>query len=147
MSTTTSKARHPGRLPGRFNDLMAMLPPRVIRDETDYDNAIEMIEKLTSIPALTNGQGEYLETLSVLVEAYEAEHHAIDTSHITPREMVVYLCEQNDMTASALGGLLGNRSLGSKLLRGEREPSKAHIRILCERFKVTADLFLATDAC
>ena len=57
MSTTTSKARHPGRLPGRFNDLVAMLPPRVIRDETHYDNAIEMIEKLTSIPALTNGQG------------------------------------------------------------------------------------------
>ena len=49
------------------------------------------------------------------------------------------------MTASALGGLLGNRSIGSKLLRGERELSKAHIRRLCERFKVSADLFLAAD--
>ena len=146
MSTTANKTYPPGRLPGRFNDLVAMLPPRVIRDETDYDNAIEMIDRLTSIPTLTKGQGEYVETLSVLVEDYEREHDAIDTSHITPREILAYLCEQNEMTASALGRLLGNRSIGSKLLRGERELSKAHIRTLCDRFKVSADLFLAPDA-
>lgn len=146
MSTTAHKTSRPGRLPGRFNDLMAMLQPRVIGDETDYDNAIEMIDRLTSIPTLTKGQGEYLETLSVLVEDYERGRYAIDTSHITPREILGYLCEQNDMTASALGRLLGNRSIGSKLLRGERELSKAHIRTLCDRFKVSADLFLARDA-
>jgi antitoxin component HigA of HigAB toxin-antitoxin module len=50
--------------------------------------------------------------------------------------------EQNDMTASDLGKLLGNRSLGSKILRGERELSKQHFRILTERFKVDAGLFL-----
>jgi antitoxin component HigA of HigAB toxin-antitoxin module len=46
------------------------------------------------------------------------------------------------MTASDLGELLGNRSLGSKVLRGERELSKTHLRILAERFKVDAGLLL-----
>lgn len=143
--TIANKTSRPGRLPGRFKDLIAMLPPCIVRDESDYDNAIEMIDRLTSIPTLTKGQAEYLETLSVLVEAYEREHHAIETSHISPREILAYLCEQNAVNASALGELLGNRSIGSKLLRGERELSKTHIRRLCERFKVSADLFLARD--
>jgi hypothetical protein len=42
----------------------------------------------------------------------------------------------------SLGALLGNRSLGSKILRGERELSKTHLRILADRFKVEAGLFL-----
>lgn len=46
------------------------------------------------------------------------------------------------MTASDLGNLLGSRSLGSKILRGERELSKTHLRMLAERFKVDAGLFL-----
>lgn len=48
------------------------------------------------------------------------------------------------MTATDLSRLLGDesRSLGSRILRGERELSKAHIKALCKRFAVSADLFL-----
>jgi HTH-type transcriptional regulator/antitoxin HigA len=77
-----------------------------------------------------------------LVGAYEDVHHAIDTSDISGLDSLKYLLEQNSMTASDLGNLLGNRSLGSKILRGERELSKAHLRILADRFKVDAGLFL-----
>jgi len=54
------------------------------------------------------------------------------------------LLEANDMSASDLSNLLGDRSrsLGSRVLRGERELSKAHIRALCERFAVSAELFV-----
>jgi HTH-type transcriptional regulator/antitoxin HigA len=78
----------------------------------------------------------------VLIGAYEDVHHAIDTSGIRGLDMLKYFLEQNDMTASDLGVLLGNRSLGSKILRGERELSKAHLRILAKRFKVDAGIFL-----
>ncbi len=44
--------------------------------------------------------------------------------------------------ASDLGRLLGNRSLGSLLLTGRRELSKAHVRLLAEHFKVDAGYFL-----
>ncbi len=58
------------------------------------------------------------------------------------RERIAHMIELAEMTASDLGDLLGNRSLGSKLVRGEREPSKTHIRILAERFKVSPAFFL-----
>jgi antitoxin component HigA of HigAB toxin-antitoxin module len=51
------------------------------------------------------------------------------------------MLNEQDMGASDLGRLLGNRPLGSAILRGERELSKAHIRILADHFKVSTDLF------
>ena len=47
-----------------------------------------------------------------------------------------------DTNASDLGRLLGERSLGPKILSGQRELSKAHIRKLADHFGVSAGLFL-----
>ena len=142
MRTSHNRSQAKDELPGRFKDLVAAFPPRAIHDEADYDNTIEMLDSLTSLAERTKGQDEYLDTLAVLVEAYEDEHYPIDTSHITPLDALKYLVEQSGMNASRLGDLLGNRSLGSKLLRGERELSKMHIRALCRHFRVKAELFL-----
>ena len=46
------------------------------------------------------------------------------------------------MSASDLGRLLGNRTLGAALLAGRRNLSKAHIKKLGEHFKVESGLFL-----
>jgi HTH-type transcriptional regulator/antitoxin HigA len=67
--------------------------------------------------------------------------HAIADSG-SPISILKHLLDSNEMNASQLGELLGNRSLGSKILRGERELSKTHIRLLAERFKVSPALFL-----
>lgn len=130
-----------GRLPGRFEDLVALMPPRAIHDEVQYDNTIEMLDRLTSLRRPTGGQRQYLETLSVLAEAYENERYAIDSDQ-SPVAILKHLLESNGMNASQLGELLGNRSLGSKILRGERDLSKGHIRTLAKRFKVSPALFL-----
>ena len=79
--------------------------------------------------------------LSGLVARYDEEHFASE-SKFSPIESLRYLCEQNDMTASAFGELLANRSLGSKVQRGQRQLSKEHIRKLCDRFSVSSDLLL-----
>ena len=142
MRLKASKSIAARDMPGRFTDLVALLPPHVIRDETDYDNVIEFMDKLLARPKLTKGQTEFFETWTVLIGDYEDKHHAIDTSQISGLDALKYLLEQNDMNASDLGNLLGNRSLGSKILRGERELSKTHLRILADRFKVDAGLFL-----
>jgi HTH-type transcriptional regulator/antitoxin HigA len=129
-------------LPRTFGALVRAYPLRALRDEVDHDNAWEMIDRLTSTPRRTAGQQEYLDTLSILFSAYEQEHYAIETSDLPPLEIVQDLLDHNDMTASDLGRLLGDRSLGAKILRGERQLSKEHIVRLCDRFKVSADLFL-----
>ena len=138
----TAASRAPGKLPRRFEGLVALLAPRAIRDEIDYETTIEMLDRLTSLPRLTKGQEQYLETLSVLVEAYESDHHAIEVDDLTPIQVLKHLLESHNMNASELGELLGNRSLGSKILRGQRELSKSHIRLLAKRFSVNPGLFI-----
>jgi HTH-type transcriptional regulator/antitoxin HigA len=129
------------RLPKTFVGLCRLLPPRPIHDESDYDNAIEVLDALVG-HKLNKDQADYVEALTTLVGAYEDAHHAVELKNCGPIETLRYLLEQNEMTVSDLGELLGNRSLGSKVLRGERELSKAHLRTLANRFKVNASLFL-----
>lgn len=142
MKRSKTQSHVQGRLPARFDDLVGMFPPHAVQDEVDYDNTLEMLDWLTSTPRRTKDQDRYLETLSILVEAYEDEHHAIDTSGLTPLDLLKYLTEQHGMNASQLGERLGNRALGSKILRGERQLSKRHIKILADHFGVEPGLFI-----
>ena len=49
------KTRHnQDKLPGRFEDLVRLMPPQAIADDIHLDNAIEMIDRLMTIPKLTN---------------------------------------------------------------------------------------------
>src|SRR5205085_6461856 len=107
-------------------------PPLAIRDEVAYRNAQQVIDALTSIPHLSKDQMQYLDTLSILFEAYENEHHGFYEYPVGPLEALRFLLEEHDMTASDLGRLLGERSLGSKILTGERRLSQAHIRALAD---------------
>jgi antitoxin component HigA of HigAB toxin-antitoxin module len=44
--------------------------------------------------------------------------------------------DEHGMNESDLGRLLGDRSLGHRILSGERELSKVHIRVLAEHFSL-----------
>ena len=131
----------PKELPKCFTDLVMMHPPRAIHDAVEFENVREIMDRMTSTPDLTKDQEEYLDTLAVLFEAYEKENPPFEDKAISGVEMLKFLMEQNDLNASDLGRLLGDRSLGGRVLKGERSLSKAHIRKLCERFKVGPELF------
>lgn len=131
----------PKELPEHFTDLVMMHSPRAISDEVEFQNVHEIMDRMTSTPNLTEDQMAYLDTLAVLFEAYEKEHPPFKDKVRSGLEMLEFMMEQNDMNASDLGRLLGDRSLGGRVLKGERSLSKAHIRKLCERFKVGPDLF------
>ena len=81
-------------------------------------------------------QEDYFEAIATFVEKYEAEHHAIDQAKMTAVELVRSLLAEHGLSESDLGRLLGDRSLGHRILTGERELSKAHIRILAEHFSL-----------
>jgi HTH-type transcriptional regulator/antitoxin HigA len=131
-----------GKLPTDFDSLVRLLPPRAISDEVDYEHMQEMIDALTSIPKPSNAQMDYLQTLTILFSDYESRVHAIDTSDLSALDMLKHFMEQHEMNASDLGRLLGERSLGPKILSGDRGLSKTHIRKLADYFAVPADLFL-----
>ena len=130
-------------LPRQFTELVQMMPPQAIQDDVQHANTLEVIDRLMAIPKATKGQAVYLETLVQLVQAYEAEHHAIKTTDISGLESLKYLLQENNMNASDLARLLGvHTSLGSKILKGERSLTVDHIRELAAQFKVSPRLFL-----
>lgn len=138
MPTTTNPH---AKMPGRFNELAAMMPPRAIHDDIAYRHVLETINAVLARPKLTKGQTEYVETWAVLIEAYEQAHHGIDDDS-TPIGALQHLLNEAGMNASDLGRLLGTRSLGSAILNGQRDLSKAHIRKLADHFKVDPGLFI-----
>ena len=71
-------------------------------------------------------------------------HHAIDVDDIEPIAILRSLMDSHGMSASDLGRLLGNRSLGAAILRGDRHLSKANIMKLSQHFAVGPQLFLQT---
>jgi HTH-type transcriptional regulator/antitoxin HigA len=119
-------------------------PLRPIRNEAELDTATRLAERLAEAEergALSADAADYLEVLLLLIERYEDERHPIRALP-TARERLSALVQAAGMSASDLGRLLGNRALGSKLLTGEREPSKLHIRRLADHFKLDPGFFL-----
>lgn len=141
MSTTKHLDRK--KLPSRFDELVRLMPPQAIRDDVGYENTVEIVDQLMAVKRLSKDQSLYLETLVQLIQAYEASHHAIDTSDISGLDSLKHLLDENGMNASDLARLLDvHPSMGSKILRGERSLTVDHLRKLCERFKVNPQMFM-----
>ena len=131
------------KLPSRFEELVQVMPPHAIMDDVQNDNTLEVIDRLMAQGKLTKGQALYLETLVQLVQAYEAQHHAIDTSDLSGLDSLKHLLQENAMNASDLARLLGvHASMGSKILRGERALTVDYLKKLASRFKVRPGLFI-----
>jgi HTH-type transcriptional regulator/antitoxin HigA len=130
------------KLPKDYAGLVMSFMPRAIHDRVDYDNTVEVIDVLAGHD-LSDDQELYLDTLSTLVEAYEEEHHRIETRGLEPVEALKFLMEEHGMSASDLGKLLGERTLGSKILRGERKIGVKYAKKLAKRFGVELGVFVA----
>ena len=134
--------RHGKKLPETWLDLQAKLCGlRPIHTQKEYERAVAAVGLLAAAGQLTKDQQDYLESLSLVIEFYEREHFGLETAEVGPVEIIESLLEDNDMSASDLGRLLGDRSLGTRILKGQRQLSKTHIRILCNHFKISAEVF------
>lgn len=129
-------------IPSDYQGLVMMFMPKAIHDEIDYQNTVEVIDALAG-HELGDEQELFLDTLSTLVEAYEDEHHAIQTRGLSPIEALKFLMEEHEMTAADLGKLLGERTLGSKILRGDRKIGLKYAKSLARKFGVDASLFIS----
>lgn len=132
---------HKTKLPGRFENLVRLMPPQAIMDDVQYENTTEMIDRLMASGKLTQGQALYMETLVQLVQAYESAQYAIDA----PGGLAAlkHLMDENQMSASELARLLGvHASMGSKILKGDRALTVDHLKKLSARFRVRPETFM-----
>ena len=116
-----------------YSELVGLFMPRPLHDDVDYRNALAVMDVMAGFD-MNRDQEDYFEALATFVEKYENEHHSIEQAKMMPVELIRSLMEEHGMRESDLGRLLGDRSLGHRILSGEREMSKKHIRILAEHF-------------
>ena len=127
----------------RFVALVRQFPLRPIRTKRDYAAAIKVMEKLAVCGEedLNLDELDYLDVLSDLIEAYDAQHYpALHDG--TPLERLQALLDETRLSTADLGRLLGNSGLASQIQLGRRELSKTHIRLLSRHFKLDASYFL-----
>ncbi|MEO5772518.1 MAG: transcriptional regulator [Sphingomicrobium sp.] len=112
---------------------------RPIRTEQDYEAALEEIGGLMTARAETP-DGDRLDVLSTLVEAYEAEHHPIEAPD--PIALVEFAMEQRGLDRAALEPMIGSRGRVSEVLNRQRSLSLSMIRSLKDGLKLPADVLV-----
>src|SRR6185312_10938285 len=106
--------------------LIRRLPLRPIRNDRDYTAAVGVLNRLAlrDEGTLDPGEQDYLETLTLLVESYDDRQFRIDTSDVTPLELLKHLMENRQMSVGDLGRVVGSQPLASMILAGTREISR-----------------------
>ena len=129
-------------LPEDYTGLCQRYVPRPLHDTADYAAARQAIEPFLGFENRLNAdQVDYLEAVSSFIEAYDRAR--VKWPKGTPLDTLKFLLEQHDLSAADLSRVLGSdRSLGPKLLRGERRLTVDHIRTLARRFNVEPGVLL-----
>jgi len=129
-------------MPKDYEALCRFHLPRPIRDQADYDNTVEAAEIFAGFEeAMTKDQDDYFDLLCALIEAWDKEH--VKWSKVTGLQMLKYLLENHGMSGADLSRLLGaSRQLGPMILRGDREITVAHARVLGAHFALNPGAFI-----
>jgi HTH-type transcriptional regulator/antitoxin HigA len=138
---TTSRAEY-GKTEDRYLDLVRRFPLRPLRSDADLDVAVAVIDALIDRPKLTAPEQDYLDVLSDLVEAYEAE--AVPMRPVGDADLLRFLIEQKKVTqATAATGAGIAESTISEVLAGKRKLNRTQIAKLARYFHVEPSAFLS----
>jgi HTH-type transcriptional regulator/antitoxin HigA len=112
---------------------------RPIRTKRDHEAALKEIERLWGARTGTP-EGDRLDVLATLVDAYEAEHYPMDPPD--PIEAIKFRMEQQGLTRRDLEEIFGSRTRIAEVLNRKRGLSIAMIRRLHERLGISADVLI-----
>jgi HTH-type transcriptional regulator/antitoxin HigA len=112
---------------------------RPIKTEADYQAALEEIERLFDA-APDTPEGDRLEVLVTLVEAYEEKHYTIPLPD--PIEAIQYYMESRGLTRRDLESYIGSRGRVSEILNRKRPLSIEMIRRLHAGLGIPAEVLI-----
>lgn len=150
MKTLTRPAQHRfttyADIPKTYRELCHLYLPRPIHDATEDAAATAMMHALAVFDEakLNADQRDYLDALTEFVDAYDkAKMKNAKWPKVTGRDVLQHLLDEHDLSAADLSRLLnGSRNLGAMILRGDRNLTLPHIRMLAAHFKVSPELFI-----
>jgi HTH-type transcriptional regulator / antitoxin HigA len=110
-----------------------------IRSEPDYEAALAEVERLWGAPSGTP-DGDRLDILATLIDAYEAERHPIDPPD--PIDAIKFRMEQGRLTRKDLEGILGTRTRIAEVINRRRGLSINMIRRLHDKLGIAAEVLI-----
>jgi HTH-type transcriptional regulator / antitoxin HigA len=110
-----------------------------IRTAEDYDAALRRVEALWGA-AHGTPDGDELDVLVTLAEAYEREHFPVDLPD--PIEAIKFRLEQQGKDYRALIGVIGHRTRVYEVMRKARPLSLRMIRSLHTKLRIPAQILI-----
>lgn len=107
-----------------------------IKTEIDYEAALERIASLMD-SKLNTKEGDELDILGTLVEAYEAKNHPINQP--SPIEAIRFKMEQYGLKDKDLVPYIGGTGRVSEILNGHRKLTLVMIRKLSTGLNISAE--------
>jgi len=112
---------------------------RPIRTEVDYRAALREAERLWNAdPGTTDG--DYVDVLVTLIEAYEAKHYAIDAPD--PIAAIEFMLEQKGLKRRDLEPAIGSRGRVSEVLNRKRPLTLPMVRALSKLLHIPSDVLV-----
>lgn len=110
-----------------------------IKTEVDHAAALREIERLWGAEEGT-AEGDRLDVLTTLVEAYEGAHFLIEAPD--PVEAIKFRLDQQGTDKKALIGVIGSRTRVHEVLRRDRALSLGMIRRLNQKLNIPAEVLI-----
>lgn len=112
---------------------------RPIRTEVDYQASLAEIARLMDAGAGTP-EGDRLDVLATLVEAYEAAHIPVEAPD--PVGAILFMMEQKGITRRDLEPAIGSRARVAEVLNRRRALTLPMIRALSTLLDIPADVLI-----
>ena len=112
---------------------------RPIRSDEDHAAALAEIERLWGAP-VGSPEGDRLDVLATLVEAYEEKRWPIDAPD--PIDVLKYAIAELGRTQTELGDLLGSRPRASEVLNRRRALTVEMVYKISHNWHIPADLLV-----
>jgi HTH-type transcriptional regulator / antitoxin HigA len=125
----------------RYKDLLSEYQPKLIKTETENEQALVMVEKLMNLTNRTPEQQELYELLIVLVEKFEREFYQPERRN-NQISMLLFLMEQRDMQSADLVDIFGSISVAEDVIAGRVQIDQSISEALGRLFHVDATLFV-----
>jgi HTH-type transcriptional regulator / antitoxin HigA len=112
---------------------------RPIKTEEDYQATLAEVERLfDAVP--DTPEGDRLEVLTTLLEAYEKNHYVIPSPD--PVEAIKYWMESRGITRQDLEPLMGSRARVSEIFNHKRGLTLTMIRNLHDKLGISAEALI-----
>ena len=141
MKKTTGKAIS-SRPRAGYSSLIERFPLRPLRDDSDLDSAIAVLNDLIDRDSLDSGEEDYLEILGDVIAKYENLAHPVP--EISGEEMLRFLIVTNGLTQAEVAAGTGiHVTTVSQILSGKRPLRLPQVQALANYFGLGAAAFLS----